>query len=168
MNQEQVTDLVPWVILSMITCGTVPDKIEKARFFFFFKTHLEVWLQSGMEVPQCPEVAALSPLPSTSPSFLAAGRDLGEKHGEGICSCLSVDFRQATVHLMLLFCWSDPGPGQQGTMQSWLTHVRGSQEYFEKGESERLDMVALSLSILEAEAGRSSLGQSQPALCNEF
>lgn len=36
MNQEQVTDLVPWVILSMITCGTVPDKIEKASFFFFF------------------------------------------------------------------------------------------------------------------------------------
>lgn len=132
MNQEQVTDLVPWVNLSMITCGmitcgTVPYKIEKASFFFFFLKHLEVWLQSGMEVPQCPEVAALSPLPSTSPSFLAAGRDLGEKHGEGVCSCLSVDFRQATVHLLLLFCWSDPSPGRQGTMQSWLTHVRGSQ-----------------------------------------
>lgn len=53
-------------------------------------------------------------------------------------------------------------------MQSWLTHVRGSQGHFEKGESERLDMVAFSLSILEVEAGRSSLGQSQPGICNEF
>lgn len=72
------------------------------------------------------------------------------------------------MHLMLLFCWSDPSPGRQGTMQSWLTHVRGSQGHFEKGESERLDMVAFSLSLLEVKAGRSSLGQSQPGLCNEF
>lgn len=78
MNQEQVTDLVPWVILGTITCGIhVQDR--KSQFFFnAFRSLVAVWDGSATVPRSCSFVPCAFHITVFPGSRKGPGREAGK------------------------------------------------------------------------------------------